>query len=116
LWNIQTDVMIISVPWTNAIVFFPIWLLFAPSALRHAGASEILLQVLYQGVLVSVIALYLMTHAIHALGSVTASTFMGLVPVVAAGLALVILHEPISALTAIAVITCSVGIVFYNLW
>jgi drug/metabolite transporter (DMT)-like permease len=115
-WNIQTDVMIVSVPWTNAIVFFPIWLFFGPSALHDAGASEILLQVLYQGVLVSVIALYLMTHAIHALGSVTASTFMGLVPVVAAGLALVILHEPISALTAIAVITCSVGIVFYNLW
>ncbi len=116
LWNIQTDVMIISVPWINAIVFFPIWLFFAPSALHNAAAPEILLQVLYQGVLVSVIALYLMTHAIHALGSMTASTFMGLVPVVAAGLAFVVLHEPISALTAIAVVTCSIGIVLYNLW
>jgi drug/metabolite transporter (DMT)-like permease len=116
LWNIPTDVMIVSVPWTNAIVFFPIWFFLAPSALHEAGTSEILLQVLYQGVLVSVIALYLMTHAIHALGSVTASTFMGLVPVVAAGFAFVILHEPVSALTAIAVITCSVGIAFYNLW
>jgi drug/metabolite transporter (DMT)-like permease len=116
LWNVPTDIMIVSVPWTNAIVFFPIWLFLAPSALHDATASEILLQVLYQGVLVSVIALYLMTHAIHALGSVTASTFMGLVPVVAAGLALVILHEPVSALTAVAVIMCSVGIVFYNLW
>jgi drug/metabolite transporter (DMT)-like permease len=115
LWNIPTDVMIVSVPWINAIVFFPIWLFLAPSTLHEAGASEIVLQVLYQGVLVSVIALYLMTHAIHALGSATASTFMGLVPVAAAGLALVILHEPVSALTAVAAITCSVGIVFYNL-
>jgi drug/metabolite transporter (DMT)-like permease len=115
-WNITTDVMIVSVPWINAILFFPVWLFLAPSTLHEAGAQEIVLQVLFQGVLVSVIALYLMTHAIHALGSVTASTFMGLVPVVAAGLALVVLHEPISALTTVAVIMCSVGIVFYNLW
>jgi drug/metabolite transporter (DMT)-like permease len=116
LWNIPTDVMIVSVPWTNAILFLPIWLFLAPSTLHHAGAPEIVLQVLFQGVLVSVVALYLMTYAIHALGSVTASTFMGLVPVVAAGLAFFILHEPVSALTAIAVITCSAGIAFYNLW
>jgi drug/metabolite transporter (DMT)-like permease len=116
LWSIPTDVMIVSVPWTNAIVFFPIWLFLAPSALHDARAPEILLQVLYQGVLVSVIALYLMTYAIHALGSLAASTFMGLVPVVAAGLALLVLHEPVSLLTAIAVITCSAGITLYNLW
>ena len=41
---------------------------------------------------------------------------MGLVPVVAAGLALVVLHEPVSTLTTVAVILCSVGIVLYNLW
>jgi drug/metabolite transporter (DMT)-like permease len=116
LWNIPTDVMIVSVPWINAILFLPIWLFLAPSTLHQAGAQEIVLQVLFQGVLVSVIALYLITHAIHALGSVTASTFMGLVPVVAAGLALVVLHEPISTLTTVAVILCSVGIVLYNLW
>jgi drug/metabolite transporter (DMT)-like permease len=114
-WNIPTNIMIVAVPWVNAIVFFPIWFFVAPSALHEAPASEILLQVMYQGVLVSVIALYLMTHAIHALSSVTASTFMGLVPVVAAGLAFVVLREPISALTAIAVVTCSAGIVLYNL-
>jgi drug/metabolite transporter (DMT)-like permease len=115
IWRIPTDVMIVSVPWINAIAFFPVWIWLAPSTLTHAGIAEVTVQVLYQGVLVSLVALYLMTHAIHALGSVTASTFMGIVPVAAALLAYLVLHEHIGTLTAVAVVLCSIGIVLYNI-
>lgn len=114
VWNISVDVMMVAVPWINALLFLPIWL-FAPTGIHVASNGEILLQVLYQGVLVSVVALFLMTHSIHVLGSVTASTFMGLVPVVAALLAFAILHEPLSALTWVGVCACSAGIVIFNL-
>ncbi len=113
VWHISVDVMIVAVPWINALLFFPIWL-FAPTGIYVATTSEILLQILYQGVLVSVIALFLMTYAIHALGSVTASTFMGIVPVVTAFLALVILPEPFSLMTTFSVVACSVGVVAYS--
>jgi drug/metabolite transporter (DMT)-like permease len=114
VWNISVETMIVAVPWTNALLFLPIWL-FSPTGIHAATINEIMLQVLYQGVLVSVVALFLMTYAIHAIGSVTASTFMGLVPVVAAFLALVVLHEPFSLMTVLAVLTCSVGIASYNM-
>jgi drug/metabolite transporter (DMT)-like permease len=114
VWNVSVETMIIAGPWINAILFVPIWL-FAPTGLHAAPPGEIVLQVLYQGVMVSVVGLFLMTYAIHVLGSVTASTFMGLVPVITAFFAFLILHEPISALTWIGVATCSAGIVIYNL-
>lgn len=114
VWNIPLDVMIVAVPWINALLFLPIWW-FAPSGLPAATSGEILLQVFFQGALVSVVALFLMTYAIHVLGSVTASTYMGLVPAVAAFFAFAILHEPISALTLMSVCACSAGIAIYNL-
>lgn len=114
VWSISLDVMMVAVPWVNALLFLPIWLL-APTGIHSATSAEILLQVLYQGALVSVVALFLMTYAIHVLGSVTASTFMGLVPMVAAFLSFAILHEPVSTLTLVSVCACSVGIVIYNL-
>lgn len=113
-WNVSVDTLLVATPWINAVVFLPLWLL-APTALHAASTGEIWLQVLYQGVLVSVVALFLMTHAIHILGSVTASTFMGLVPVVAACLAFLILSEPLTPLTLASVCVCSVGIAVYNL-
>jgi drug/metabolite transporter (DMT)-like permease len=114
VWNISVEVLIVAVPWINALLFLPIWL-FAPTGIHAASQGEIMLQILYQGVLVSVIALFLMTHSIHILGSVTASTFMGLVPVVSAFLAFFILHESLTLLGLISVCVCSVGIVVYNL-
>lgn len=113
VWHISVDVMIVAVPWINALLFFPIWL-FAPKGIYMATMNEIFLQILYQGVLVSVVALFLMTYAIHSIGSVTSSTFMGIVPVVAAILAFIILHEPFSLRTAFSIVACSVGIVTYN--
>ncbi len=111
MWRIPTDVMIVSVPWINAMAFIPIWIWLVPSTLTHAGIAEVAVQTLYQGVLVSLVALYLMTHAIHVLGSVTASTFMGIVPIVAALLAYLVLREHIGTLTVVAVVLCSIGIV-----
>lgn len=114
VWNVSVETMIVAGPWVNAILFIPIWL-FAPTGMHAAHTGEIVLQMLYQGVMVSVIGLFLMTYAIHVLGSVTASTFMGLVPVVTAFFAFLILREPITALTAIGVAVCSAGIAIYNL-
>lgn len=114
VWNISVDVLIVAVPWINALLFFAIWL-FAPTGMHVATQGEIMLQILYQGVVVSVIALFLMTYSINILGSVTASTFMGLVPVVSAFMAFVILDESLTPLGLISVGVCSIGIVVYNL-
>ena len=113
VWKIPTDIMVVAVPWTNALLFFPIWL-FAPKGIYTATVNEILLQVLFQGVLVSVVALFLMTYAISTIGSVTSATFMGIVPIITAVLAFTILHEPLSATTVFSIAICSAGIIAYN--
>lgn len=113
VWKIPTDIIMVAVPWTNALLFFPIWLL-APKGIYTATINEILLQVLFQGVLVSVVALFLIAYAISAIGSMTSATFMGIVPIITAILAFTILHEPLSATTVFSIIICSAGIIAYN--
>ncbi len=113
VWKIPTEIMVVAVPWTNALLFLPIWLV-APKGIYTATMNEILLQVLFQGVLVSVGALFLMTYAISTIGSVTSATFMGIVPIITAVLAFTILHEPLSATTVFSIIICSAGIIAYN--
>jgi hypothetical protein len=68
VWSISVDVLLVAVPWINAIIFFQVWLVM-PSAIDKATAHEILLQVLYQGVVVCVVAQFLMSYAFQSPGS-----------------------------------------------
>jgi len=113
VWSISIEKMMVAVPWVNFVLFMPLWF-FAPSHLQLASFNEIALQVLYQGVLVSVVALYFMSQSINLLGSVTASTIMALVPTVAAILAWLFLKEELLVNKMVAIFLCTLGILFYN--
>jgi drug/metabolite transporter (DMT)-like permease len=60
-------------------------------------------------------AVFLISLGVQKLGSVTASAYMGAVPVVAAILSFIILHEPVRWLTLASIALCSLGLVLYNL-
>lgn len=113
-WQMAPQDLLIAVPWWNFLLFTPLYA-FAPKSLAQASWPEILLQMGYQGVLVSVMAVFLISLGVQKLGSVTASAYMGAVPVVAAILSFGLLHEPVRWLTLASIVLCSLGLLVYNL-
>lgn len=114
-WQLAPKDLLIAVPWWNFLLFTPIYSLAAPHALAQASWGEIALQMAYQGVLVSVMAVFLISYGVQKLGAITASAYMGMVPVVAAILSFIILHEPVRWITLCAIVLCSAGLLLYHL-
>ena len=113
VWGLNLKTVMIAVPLINALFFTPIWILL-PSHISVAPIDEILLQGVYQGIVVSIIALFCMTYSINKLGAVSASTIMALVPIVSVLLAMVFLEQLMTLQMLISIIVCSVGIACYS--
>jgi len=75
-----------------SLVSMPLWVTLLPMHLPRADWSMIALQAGYMGLLVGVASMYLYTRAIALLGSVRASVFVALVPLVTA-----LVSEPVLA-------------------
>ncbi len=90
----------------STVLFLPPYLLLGLSRLSLAGPEEIALQVIYQGILVSCVALITFNQAVGQLGAGGAAATIALLPGIATLLAVPILGESPSAteLGAIAVI------------
>ena len=112
-WGYGMKDVIAFVPIINAVLFLPIWL-FSSSQIGEALFSDVLIQVVYQGVVVSVFALLLITYAVGKLGSATMSIFLSYVPAVTALLAYTFLHESLSLQEKLGILLCSIGLVIYS--
>jgi len=113
IWGVSIKTIMFAVPIINALFFTPIWF-FLPSHLTVAPISEILLQGAYQGIVVSICALFCMSYSIGKLGAVSASTIMALVPIVSVLLAMVFLDQQVTAQMGISIAICSLGIACYS--
>jgi drug/metabolite transporter (DMT)-like permease len=82
----------------SAMAYLPLWWLFLPSTLAQAPVAEILMQAVYQGVLVVFVAMLLYTLSVRQLGPQTVALLMAVVPGLAALAAVPILDEPLSLL------------------
>ncbi len=91
----------------SALVYLPLWGLFLPSTLAQAPLAEILMQAVYQGVLVVFVAMLLYTLAVRQLGPQTVALLMAVVPGLSALAAVPLLGEPLSwlALAGLAAVT-----------
>ena len=91
----------------SALVYLPLWWLFLPSTLNQAPLGEILMQAVYQGVLVVFVAMLLYTLAVRHLGPQTVALLMAVVPGLSALAAVPLLGEPLSllALAGLAAVT-----------
>lgn len=122
MWNIKLREIMIVAPITNLVVTLPIWLaqgrvsgFTQESAIATAPLSESLLQASYQGILVSVIVLWLMGTALKYIGSQTFALIMALVPIVTPFLAFIMLGESLSQAIIGGAVLCVIGIVVVNL-
>ena len=111
IWKLDSKDFFCAVPIVNAIFVVPCWLLFDGNI--EADLQDVVLQVVYQGVLVTIIAVTLLTFAIHKIGTLMVSVVMSGVPATTAFLAYTILGETITRSHLMALVLCSVGIFLY---
>lgn len=95
----------------SAIVFIPVYVVLGLSRLSQASTQEIAYQLVYQGILMSCVALFAYNQAIAALGSGAAAAMMALVPVLATLLAIPVLHEYPSLPGTAAIAVIAIGVV-----
>jgi drug/metabolite transporter (DMT)-like permease len=91
----------------SIIGYFPFYLCFRGFHLLHVSIRDIGLQAVYQGMLVSIVALFFYSKSVQMLGAAIGSTFAALVPGAAILLAAIILREvpQPTAIAGLAVVT-----------
>jgi drug/metabolite transporter (DMT)-like permease len=77
----------------SALFYLPPYLLFGLSHLGNASLQELTFQVVYQGFLMSVVAVVAFNRAVTLLGAGTAAAIIALLPVIVAALAVPVLGE-----------------------
>ncbi|MGC1497477.1 MAG: DMT family transporter [Sulfitobacter sp.] len=112
-WQLDPKLFFFAVPVVNATVMIPLWLAFDGNLTGPIGA--IALQAGYQGILVTLGAVTMLTYAIHKIGSIAASMIMAAVPFTTAVLAYFVLGEDITILHVIALVLCTGGITLHVL-
>lgn len=116
-WNIQLKEIMIAAPITNLAATMVVWLLaggIEASAIATAPLGESLLQALYQGVLVSIIVLWLMGTSLKYISGQAFALIMALVPIITPFLAFITLGETLSAAIIGGATLCVIGIAVVN--
>jgi drug/metabolite transporter (DMT)-like permease len=93
----------------SALLFLPVYLLFLPKAILLAPAKDIVLQMVYQGVFVAVVAMVFYMAAVTRLGAARTGACMAVVPAVAGIGASLILGEPLDAWLVSGLLATSAG-------
>lgn len=94
----------------SAVLFLPVYAWFGLSRLGEASGRELAFQVIYQGGLMSVVAIFAFNRAVMLLGPVAAAAVIALLPVIVSALAIPVLGETPSWLEALAIVAISVGV------
>lgn len=77
----------------SAVFYLPVYLVALPKQILAAPVTDVLVQAGFQGVLVSVVAIFAFNRSAELLGPVAGATLPALIPVVTLGLGVVVLGE-----------------------
>ncbi len=113
LWHMNWKDVVVVVPVVNVVLFTPLWYIL-PSSLDLASLKDIVVQAIYQGIIVNVIALICVAYAIRHLGTITVALFMSFVPVTTALLAWMLLGEALKGWEIAGIVGCSAGLLLYS--
>ncbi|WP_193099655.1 DMT family transporter [Burkholderia sp. Z1] len=102
----------------SAVLYCPLYLAVRGGAVLQAPVAAIATQAIFQGVLMSVLALYCFSQAVVALGPAIGATFAALMPLLATLEAMLLLGErpQAPALAGIAIVTAGMGVSLANRW
>jgi drug/metabolite transporter (DMT)-like permease len=112
-WAFTFKDVIVQVPLINTLILLPIWL-YVPSHIDQASWTDISMQIVYQGIIVTLGAGIMITYAIGKLGAVTSSLFIAFVPVVTALIAFTFMGESLNAIEWLSIVLCTSGILVYT--
>lgn len=117
-WDISLREIMVWVPIINAICVTPFWFAFSDgfNALQAIPLRDLFFHIVYQGIIVSVAALFLFSYAIKSIGALAASLFMAFVPTTTALLAFVTINEHPTVNQWLAITLCTLGLVGYNIY
>lgn len=94
----------------SALLYMPIYIFFLPKKVSAAPIYDILLQMGFQGVLVSIIAVFSFNRSAELLGPVTGAALPALIPLVTLIIGALILNDPMGVGEVTAAITIGVGV------
>jgi drug/metabolite transporter (DMT)-like permease len=86
----------VAVAQLTAAIYLPIYLAFLPKRVEAASWSAIALQATFQGVIATIVQMVLYIRTVALIGPTRLGMLMGLVPPLAALLAVPSLHEPLT--------------------
>lgn len=97
----------------SAIVYLPVYLVALPKQILAAPLVDVMIQAGFQGILVSVVAIYAFNRSAELLGSVAGATLPAFIPVVTLGLSVLILGEAAGAseITSALLITTGLALI-----
>ncbi|TCB67848.1 DMT family transporter [Acinetobacter sp. ANC 4178] len=95
-WKLSAWHSMASVAIWSAIIYLPIYLLFLPKHLDQPEPMHLVLQTLFHGIFVVIVATLTYVEAIKRLGAFKAGSIVTLAPFIAAILAVPLLHESLS--------------------
>ena len=96
-WRIPALTATLAIALYAAPVYLPLWFLLLPSGVQAAPVGEVIFQVVYQGALAVVLAGFLFTRALVALGPLALTAITAVVPALVALAAWPLLGEPLAA-------------------
>jgi drug/metabolite transporter (DMT)-like permease len=110
-WRISALDAVLTLSLFAAPVYLPVWWLLLPSTMPAATAHAIIAQLVVQGVVTAVLAMFLYSRAVNALGSGPPTLVAALVPGLASLGAWWLLDEPLDAVGIAGVALASAGMV-----
>lgn len=92
--------------------FLPVYLLSPDKGMLHASWTEIVLQGLFQGLLIASLSIFIYSKAVSILGAVQTAVFMAAVPCITTVAAIFLLNEIPSSTAIGGVLVVSIGMAF----
>ena len=108
-WKLSAWHSMAGVAIWSAIVYVPIYLLFLPKHLDQASMPHLLMQTLFHGVFVVIVATLAYVEAIKRLGAFKTGSIVTLAPFIAAIIAVPLLNEPLSLAMICGLIGMGIG-------
>lgn len=94
----------------SSVLYLPIYLVALPKQILAAPLADVLMQAGFQGVLVSVVAVYAFNRSAELLGPVAGATLPAFIPVVTLGLGVAVLGETAGSGEFVAAVFVALGL------
>lgn len=108
-WKLSAWHSMASVAIWSAIIYLPVYILFVPKHFQEAEPIHLVIQGLFHGVVVVIIATLTYVAAIERLGAFKTGSIVTLAPFIAAVIAVPLLDEPLSAAIACGLVGMGIG-------